>query len=559
MAKSSTQKTTNTSISKNKSAFDKFETWAEKNSNKLFYTFLAITLLFSLALFNARFSEANDDSGYVEAAWKYVNEFPNFFFTFNAPLYPMFLALVYKLFGFNIMLFKLLNVAFYFFSVFLFWKALFKKIPHIIFMPVMLFISLNYLMMYYASMTFTEAFYLFFQSLLFFAMSKYFDLPNEQTFKEQLKYWIIIGLLTFLLSISKNVAIIVVPSLIFIFAMQKNWKKVGYVILSYGVFRGIYEILVKTIWGGVNQFSGQGNVLMLKDPYNKSGGTEDFSGFVGRFFDNSNLYLSKRFFQIIGFREENSVEVYGFLAFLVTAIIIIGVIKFLRQENKLLQFISVYTLGIMFASFVALQARWDQPRIILICMPVIFIILYNLFYQTVKKSGMGQLIYIVIIGIVCVSVTVSSVKRASVNIPIATKNLKGNIYEGYTPDWKNFLKCSRWCKDSLPESAFVVSRKAPMSFIYAKGKKFFPIYSVIKKDSLTQQSNPDSALAFFNKNGVTHIMLGSLRTDPTKNTGQIINTVHNVVQPIMEKYPNKLKLIHTEGQVEPTYVLEITK
>jgi hypothetical protein len=557
MAKSTTQKTTNTSTSKNKSLFDRFEIWTEKNSNKLFYTFLSITLLFSLALFNARFSEANDDSGYVEAAWKYVNEFPNFFFTFNAPLYPMFLAVVYKFFGFNIMLFKLLNIVFYFFSVVLFWKALFKKVPHVILMPVMLFISLNYLMMYYASMTFTEAFYLFFQSLLFFVMSKYFDLPNEQPFKEQLKYWIIIGLLTFLLSISKNVAIIVVPSLVFVFVIQKNWKKAGLVILFYGVFRIIYEVLVKTIWGGVNQFSGQGNILMLKDPYNKTGGTEDFAGFIGRFLDNSNLYLSKRFFQIIGFRNENSVEVYSLLAFLVTIIIVIGAIKFLRQENKLLQFISVYTIGIMFASFVALQARWDQPRIILICMPVIFIILYNLFYQVVKKSEMGRLIYIVIIGIICISVTVSSVKRASVNIPIATKNLKGDIYEGYTPDWKNFLKCSRWCKDSLPENSLVVSRKAPMSFIYAKGKKFFPIYSVIKKDSLTQQSNPDSVLAFFNQNKVTHIMVASLRTNPTQNNGQFINTIHNIVQPIMQKYPQKLTLIHTEGNSEETYLFKI--
>ena len=52
-------------------------------------------------------------------------------------------------------------------------------------------------------------------------------------------------------------------------------------------------------------------------------------------------------------------------------------------------------------------------------------------------------------------------------------------------------------------------------------------------------------------------MVGSLRINPTKNTGDVINTVHNIIQPIMEKYPNKLKIIHTEGVVEQSYVFEI--
>jgi hypothetical protein len=185
--------------------------------------------------------------------------------------------------------------------------------------------------------------------------------------------------------------------------------------------------------------------------------------------------------------------------------------------------------------------------------------MYLLFYNSVKKSGMGQGIYIVIVGIVSISLLMSSFKRGSENLPIVKKNLAGNIYYGYTPDWQNFLKCSEWCADSLPENTLVASRKAPMSFVYGKGKKFFPIYSVITRDTLTQQSNPDSALAFFAAKGVTHIMLASLRINPKINSGDIINTVHNIAQPIMQKYPNKLKLIHTEGLSEQTYLFEITK
>jgi hypothetical protein len=557
MAKSIPQKKNNAKVVKQKTTFDNFENWAERNNQKILYSFLSLSLLFSVLLFNAKFSEANDDSGYVEAAWKYVNEFPNYYFTFNAPLYPMFLAIVYKIFGFNILLFKLLNIPLYLLSVFLFWKSLYKKIHPIVLLPVMFFISINYLMMYFTSMTFTEAFYLFFQSLLFYTVAKFLEFSNQKPIKEQIKFLAVLGLLMLLISISKNIAIVVVPSFVLFYALQKNWKNAGIIIVTYGVFRVLYEVIVKLVWGGVNQFSGQGSMLLLKDPYDRSLGNDDFSGFIGRFFENCNLYLSRRFFQILGFRDENSPEVYGVLAFLVFTAIMIGAYILWKKGSPLIQFVTIYTLGIMCGSFIALQARWDQPRIILVCMPILLIIIFHLYYYFVKNSGMGQLLYIAVIGIICMSTLMSSVKRASGNVKIVKKNLSGDIYEGYTTDWKNFLKCSRWCYDSLPQNSLVASRKAPMSFIYAKGKKFFPVYMVIKKDSLSGQSNPDSALAFLKEKKVSHIMLASLRTNPKQNNGQIITTMHYITEPIMKKYPNALKLVHIEGTSEQAYLFQI--
>ena len=208
-------------------------------------------------------------------------------------------------------------------------------------------------------------------------------------------------------------------------------------------------------------------------------------------------------------------------------------------------------------SFVILQARWDQPRIVLVCMPVFLILMLYVIFHFTKKPGIGQTVYVVIAILIIGSVTVSSLKRGFKNIPIVSKNLKGDTYFGYTPDWQNFLRCSAWCADSLPANTLVASRKAPMSFVYGKGKKFFPVYSVVKKDSVTEQSNPDSALAYFQKNKVTHVMLGSLRLDPNNPNAGFINTVHNIMAPIAQKYPQKLKLVHTEGAFEDTQVYEI--
>ena len=560
MAKTTAKQPNSSRASNDKTLFDKFENWAEINNKKILLGFLCLSLLFSVLLFNARISEAHDDALYLEGGWRYVHEFPNYFYTQNAPLYVMFLGLMTKIFGFKLLLFKLINVVFNFFAVYFFYKAFYKRIPFFVLIPVMVFVSCNHLIQYYASMTFTEAFYLFLQSLFFYFFFKLYDsLQKEVNGMKHLKQFALVGLFAFLIAACKSVAIVGVPALILFFLLEKQWKNASLALGSYLIFKIPYEIIVKLIWGSQNQFAGQSKILLLKDPYDRAAGNDDVAGFIGRFFDNSNLYLSKRFFQLLGFRDENSTDIYSLLTFIVVAVTLFALFKVFKQNNKPMVFFGLFTGAQLLLSFLILQARWDQPRIVLICMPIMLILMYNLFYSSVKKSSMGQSIYLVIILIVCSSTLISSFKRASVNYPIVKKNFAGNIFYGYTPDWQNFLKCSRWCADSLPQNTLVASRKAPMSFVYGNGKKFFPIYSVIKRDSVSSQSNADSALAYFKVNGVTHIMVGSLRINPLQNTGDVINTVHNIVQPIMTKYPNKLKLIHTEGSSEESYVFEITK
>ena len=157
---------------------------------------------------------------------------------------------------------------------------------------------------------------------------------------------------------------------------------------------------------------------------------------------------------------------------------------------------------------------------------------------------------------------ISAMGKVSENLPILSKNLKGEKFYGYSADWKNFLQMSEWCADNLPDSALVASRKAPMSFVYGKGKKFFPVYSVIALDTATNYSKPDSVLAWFKKNKVTHVILASLRRDPAKADGNVINTLHRMIEPIAQKYPERLVLIHQipaadAAQIEPCYLYEI--
>jgi hypothetical protein len=248
---------------------------------------------------------------------------------------------------------------------------------------------------------------------------------------------------------------------------------------------------------------------------------------------------------------------------IVITLLVIGFVKALRSKNRPLFFSVLLMTSIVFITFVILQARWDQPRLIMIHVPIILITILFGLYQLVKKSAYAQNIFVVISVILISSSFISSTKKSADNIPVVLKNLKGDKYYGYTPDWANFFKMGEWCSTNLPDTALVASRKASMSFIYGNGKKFFPVYKVVALDTTTGYSFPDSVLMYFKKNKVTHVLLASLRRDPSKADGNIINTLHRMLEPVSKKYPEKLRMIHQipapdQAQIEPAYLYQIT-
>lgn len=576
MAKTTTTKNT-TSLSKNTNPLDKINAYLDKNEKLYFFGLLILGVTLAFMSFNARMSEAHDDSLYIEAGYRYVHEFPNYYYTSNAPMYPMFLALLTIAFGTNLVYFKLFSILFYALGAVIFYKALDKKVAPIIKFFVFTYLCINYLILYFASQTFSEAFYMLMQATFFYFFTKYnfSETPITTNIKQDWKKWLVLGFLMMILTLAKNILIFGIIAILLFYIIKKEWKKAAFALGFFGLFKFLYEIIKNFIWGkSAIQYESQINILFNKDPYDASKGQEDLIGFFGRFTDNIALYVGKRFYQIIGFFDEEFLfkkvmevdgqlvegpnnTIYFFFAFIILALTFFGLYKAFKNKNDIVLFFVLFAGTICFGTFFVLQARWDQPRFIMVHMPALLLgISYGL-YVYLSKSSFNQRLFIACIAIVSISFLMSSTKRAFKNFPIAAKNLKGDIYYGYTPDWQNYLKLSAYCKDSLPENSYVAARKAPMSFVYAKGKHFFPIYSVIGKDPQTQQSNPDSALAIFKRNKVTHLLIASLRINPAKNTGDVINTLHNIAAPIMQKYPQKLVLVKEIGYTEQAYLYEI--
>lgn len=96
---------------------------------------------------------------------------------------------------------------------------------------------------------------------------------------------------------------------------------------------------------------------------------------------------------------------------------------------------------------------------------------------------MLQLVLLFFLCMIFFKVFSQTADKIKVNQKVLSRNLKGNLYYGFTPDWQNFLKMSEWVGKNLPDSTVVVSRKPSMSFIYSKGKDFYPMYRFPAEDA----------------------------------------------------------------------------
>lgn len=545
------------------SGFDRLEERLSAHRKKIFYSLCFLTALFTLLLFNIRISEGADDSTYVYGGYKYSKDFFNYFFTYNAPLWPMFLGIMIKIFGLNLVILKFTAALFYFFSFIFFYKALEKRVPYFILVPVGLFYAVNSHLQYFSSQTYNESFFLFFQSLFIYVFCNLLDRLRSQegidVFKQNWRQWIFVGVLMAILSLAKNLGVVVFPIVVFYFITQKQWKNTLIVIVVSVGARFSYELIKRMIWGSLSQFSSQSAMFLRKNPYLESSGNEDISGFITRFLENTSIYLANRLMQILGFIKDSSHFASIILTVILVALLLFGVYRIWKSRDQILLFVCLYVGGSLAVSFIILHVVWAQERLIVIFVPALLIVAYYAVYKLVSKYFFGYLFYLLFIAVVSGSFMISSVSRVDKNIPILKMNMKGDLYYGYTPDWVHFLKMSRWCADNLPPDAVVVSRKAAMSFIYGNGKEFFPINRNLFHDPVKKECNPDSLLAYCKQNKIKYFMLASLRFYPDHKSKKTINTIEVLFTPLRNRDPSKIVFVRAEGDKddEPCILYEI--
>jgi hypothetical protein len=478
-----------------KDLLDAMDAFFAKKGKLFFFLGLGVSILFAILLFDVKVGAGGDDSAYIVRAYDFVHEFK--YPGYQGALYPLVLSPFIWILGINLPLLKVLSLICMLVSMYFFYKAFSTgKIPQTITTLSFILLSFNYYLLYFSSQTYSEAFFLMIQAIFFWFMSSRFI--NNSPENQPLKNYVLLGLLLFLLTLTKNVAYAAVVSVVAYFILCRQWKSILLTIGGFLSFFIPFEIIKRLIWGGTGlQFSSQGSGLLYKDFYNPSLGKEDLSGFVTRFLENSNEYFSKHLFNFLGLRLDTLEEitpVNPLLTIIIWFILVASIYLFFRK-NKMMLLTSVYTVTLCAVTFLAIQAKWNQWRIIIIAFPLILLLVFGFFYYITKKRfklfQIGVPVLAIIIFFSSFSVTKNKAKEQK---EILSHNLSGDLLYGLTPDWKNYIQMSKWAARNTPKEYLTGVRKADISFIYGE-RKFYGITKVpgIMSDSLLKLM-PDSAI-----------------------------------------------------------------
>jgi hypothetical protein len=367
--------------------------------NKYFNVFIAISLfiaaLVSLLLFDVKVSLGGDDSAYISRAYNFFHngDYP----TFQGALYPIVLSIPVGLFGLKIIMLKMLSLIFILIHLYLFNRAIKDIISPVIRVFTILLIAINAYIAFFASSTYSEAFFMMMQSIfLLFFIKQFVVHPDHDKDNVVVKHFALLGLLIFLMTQTRFASLAVLGAVIVYFLAYKQWKKGLAAVISFAAFYIPNMLILKMLNIGKGM-SSQMNTLLQVHPYDASKGQEDFMGFLMRIVDNSNLYIGKAFLVESGLRPALGAKVDGMLTIMVYLVLILGFVLAVRNKHKGVIFSYIYLGAYSIFTFLAIQKMWDQSRLIVVMYPFLWMLCLYPIYQlfTFPKTRIFQFAFLV--------------------------------------------------------------------------------------------------------------------------------------------------------------------
>jgi hypothetical protein len=529
--------------------FERLNRFLQKYQKQIFIASAGLTLLFSFLLFNFNVSLMGDDGAYIKRAYRLLHDgdFP----TFQGPLYPIVLSFFIWLAGLNVTFLKALSGIFILGHLYFFYRAFKDRIPALLYIFTLIILGTNAYLVSYSSWTFSEALFLMLQAWLFYYLLRHVWEERLKSNRERIMKFLVLGLLLILLAKTRSVGYGAVVAVVIFFAFTRQWRSIGYTLGSFGLFYLVFRG-VRSIFFGVSsnaQFGSQFNRLLLKDPYNPGKGKEDLVGFVERFWNNSELYLSKHTYKFLGLRPDDVVQTSTVLT--VVAYILFGLALFYAfRKNKYLLFTGVYIAVMSAVTFFILQTRWDQDRLILVFFPLIVpFLLSGLYYLGKDKLPLFRFILPGLLVVLIFSNLGRTFNKVDLHQDKFIHHLQGDDLYGLTPDWVNYVKMARFAAENIPDNVNIACRKPNIAFIKAQ-REFYGIHRVNTQDA-------DKLLQKLAQNDVRYVIMASLRKYPSRKTKYTINTVKRYLYYIQQKYPKAIELVHRIGQDEQAYLFRI--
>jgi hypothetical protein len=505
---------------------------------------LFIQMIVIILFFDPKMHVGGDDSDYIIAAhefWK-GEKFPSW----HGSFYPIFLSIFTPLFQFKIIAYKVLSVLLAIFHFIFIYKAFTSRLPRYLVLFVLVVTAFNWQLAFYSSTTYSEVLFMFLQAAFLYVFFTLEAKMSSEKIKSLLPLWVLLGLLIFLLSITRNNGIGAIITLSLYLLIHKKWKEC---LLLAGIFIGfeIVFILYKNFYWKVSGagFEEQLQRIVNKDFYDPNKGNEDLKGFIKRFYINSLDYLSRHLAVIFGLRKSQSMETLrplnSLMAMFYSIFLLSAWVSF--KKNKAVFLVSIYVFIMLGITFITMQTQWSQERLILIYLPLIAMMIGYLIHEmTINRSPALKITGKVVLVFIALMVAGSMIGSPK-NIDNAISNLSSdrNRFKGYDDEWKNYVELSEWIGKNIDPSSQVLCRKPSLSSVY--GKRTF---AGIARFNYTEA---DSAVSFIEKKKIDYVILDKLA----------LETVQRLMKYYLMKRPLGIKLIKEVGQSKSALLLKICR
>lgn len=421
------------------------------------FVLIGTTIIFSILSFNPVLETGGDNASYILLAKALITGkgYTRIFEPGNPPEtmypmgYPLLLAPLVGLFGYNFIIFKTYSLLFFLGSIWMIYLIFLRKYKLsfiLIFVPLLL--VCNPLILEMSSEILSEMPFLFFSLLSIYLLINY---------KTKINLLLLPLVLAFTFYIRAVGVALLISSLVYLL-FKKDYRALAYVlIISVLLMLPMFMRSAKST-EDVNYIS----VLRIKDPYNPEAGSLNFSGFLSRIFTNIKDY-GVRFIpgtvipQII----------YRPLYLLSIFITLIIFYSWIRQVRSLFGIYLFIYLGVL----IVRPPVWNSMRFLVPVIPVLaylFVIgVEDLFAKRLKfKNG----VYFILGIIIFVNLIRGFTTLIPERLEIQRNYRNGNKMAGYTLDWVRYYDAADWIKRNTQEESVVICRKPSLFYLFGERK-----------------------------------------------------------------------------------------
>ncbi|MFZ6013705.1 MAG: tetratricopeptide repeat protein [Bacteroidota bacterium] len=502
------------------------------------YLFLFIQVIVAILFFDPKLHIGGDDADYLIAARDFLqgSTFPSW----HGSFYPIFISFFMAVFGMNVILYKILSLFLLAGSLLLLYAGFCDKIPKPVMVVTLATIAVNASLAFYGSTTYSEPLFIFLQSLFIFLFFKIVSYDRIAFDFLTITSWVLLVMVMFLLSITRNIGMGVILAVVFYFLCTRRWKQAAFSSLLFLIFHGIFMLYKKIVWSAHQVgIEGQLGRIAYKNFYDPTSGSEDFAGFVLRFWHNSNLYLSKHLLAMFGLRSNATVVVWPWFTVL-SYLLFVVLLRITWKKNRSLFFIQIY-LGTMIAvTFVTQQVHWDQERLILVYFPLVVILTGYAIYDVTTRLRIPSFWRNAILVLIPLCATLRMMVMEK-NLYTAWTNITKDKYAGYGSEWRNYAEISEWVGENISDTAVVLCRKPGFSSVLGK-RKFTGV-------SRFHDSIPDSAVSFLKRRHIDYVVMDNLG----------MNAVQILLGVYLQKNPLALSMVKKIGDINPCFVFKISE